>query len=869
MIDDILQDRDGAGKSMSGKLTNKVGTDSFRTAIIKDGDTTTTLRTKGGMREVTMTKVKPPETGPCVFFPLEEVDEAGEHTQGDRAYYHDHESDEAIPDRRIYTSDGIFSIVAKPTRRMRFKSVGLGKHLDVWFNDHSLPSDEKDPLATGSFEQGSITQEEKDNEVFDLAPVQCVEQLKRSATAKVEAYKSDELAFPDDSDARLQRRYYAPIFLNQESPPESGDKSKLQGLAFLISRIKTLAFKVTGLAGYNGLYKVFFGRYNNNLAAEVYPEEASGGLVERKISERVFAGDIGVTPLLQGLVLRDGTVSIAPPGGLLHPVRLDQWATLNPMEKVSGDQYLRLSSLSNVVTFGQPWHGRYSKVTDKMYNEYGELIRTFDSSDTTRVNGRGFIHYVDFSENKEPLKLPDNTQFQSELERNNVAFLKDAVFYNGRYSLLPNNEVYLETGSEFTGALSIEFPIKNSDGSVHIIRVTSYDINLSVNIRVMRKLDLSIDGGEQPYEPYVIFSGVAMRQSLDFYYRAADDLMRASPDGRLLFAGGCRFVLTGDAGVDLVATPKGGIPMAGPAKYGLHGGVPSRDGTVTNGRSEIRAVRDGCVGSWDYVSTVNSQTVWPEGGESAIVTYIQHIAVNINATATTKRTPSGVSFLLDMIYDNDLNDFVPVESLIAVVDDESRDTLTLSFGYDNTYVCAIELETWSPPYSGPGSGTITTVNSRTLIAELLYNGVRVAKHEVPREDSVVRQITVPYFGRTSYIQQIYETIPPGGGVGGSPFDYTDIGEWSASTDIVQVLITSQGITSGAHTQFEAPYWNRDFEPQIQRFFVTHEFTGVHSFVDEMIYHGKSAVNVAGGLHPCLDIRTGALYPDSNKCCIII
>ncbi len=868
MNDDILQDRDGAGKAMSGKLTNKVGTDSFRTAIIKDGDTTTMLRTKGGMREVTMTKVKPPETGPCVFFPLEEVDEAGEHTQVDRAYYHDHESDEAIPDRRIYTSDGIFSIVAKPTRRMRFKSVGLGKHLDVWFNDHSLPSDEKDPLATGSFEQGSITQEEKDNEVFDLAPVQCVEQLKRSATAKVEAYKSDELAFPDDSDARLQRRYYAPIFLNQESPPESGDKSKLQGLAFLISRIKTLAFKVTGLAGYNGLYKVFFGRYNNNLAAEVYPEEASGGLVERKISERVFAGDIGVTPLLQGLVLRDGTVSIAPPGGLLHPVRLDQWTTLNPMEKVSGDQYLRLSSLSNVVTFGQPWHGRYSKVTDKLYNEYGELIRTFDSSDTTRVNGRGFIHYVDFSENKEPLKLPDNTQFQSELERNNVAFLKDAVFYNGRYSLLPNNEVYLETGSELTGALSIEFPIKNSDGSVHIIRVTSYDINLSVNIRVMRKLDLSIDGGEQPYDPYVIFSGAAMLQSLDFYYRAADDLMRASPDGRLLFAGGCRFVLTGDAGVDLVATPMGGVPKAGVARYGLHGGVPSRDGTVINGSGEIRAVRDGCVGSWDYVSTVNRQTVWPEGGESAIVTYIQHIAVNINATATTKRTPSGVSFLLDMIYDKDLNDFVPVESLIAVVDEVSRDTLTLSFNYDNTYVHNSNEGDFSPPYSGPGSGTITTVSSRTLIAELLYNGVRVAKHEVPREDTNVSQITVPYFNLTSHIQQTYEFITqPQFVVSG--FDYDGLAQSTASTNITQVLITSQGISNGPHTQFDNPSSNRDFEPQIQRFFVTRESPGVPSYVDEMIYHGKSAVNVAGGLHPCLDIRTGALYPDNNKCCIII
>lgn len=60
MIDKFFQDRDNAGKTISGKLMSKVedSANDYRTVVISDGDTTTMLKTKGGMPEVTQTKKK-------------------------------------------------------------------------------------------------------------------------------------------------------------------------------------------------------------------------------------------------------------------------------------------------------------------------------------------------------------------------------------------------------------------------------------------------------------------------------------------------------------------------------------------------------------------------------------------------------------------------------------------------------------------------------------------------------------------------------------------------------------------------------------------------------------------------------------------
>lgn len=60
MTDKFFQDRDNAGKTISGKLMSKVedNANDYRTVVISDGDTTTMLKTKGGMPEVTQTKKK-------------------------------------------------------------------------------------------------------------------------------------------------------------------------------------------------------------------------------------------------------------------------------------------------------------------------------------------------------------------------------------------------------------------------------------------------------------------------------------------------------------------------------------------------------------------------------------------------------------------------------------------------------------------------------------------------------------------------------------------------------------------------------------------------------------------------------------------
>lgn len=58
MTDKFFQDRDNAGKTISGKLMRKVedSANDYRTVVISDGNTTTMLKTKGGMPEVTQSK---------------------------------------------------------------------------------------------------------------------------------------------------------------------------------------------------------------------------------------------------------------------------------------------------------------------------------------------------------------------------------------------------------------------------------------------------------------------------------------------------------------------------------------------------------------------------------------------------------------------------------------------------------------------------------------------------------------------------------------------------------------------------------------------------------------------------------------------
>ena len=906
MSDKLIQDRDGAGKEIVSTLTDKVGTDGFRTAIIKDGDTTTMLRTKGGMPEVTVSKSV---ASSCKLFPLVERDEDGESTQAARVYYHDHEIDDEVPERRIYTSDGLFSIVAKPTRRVRFKSAGLGRPLDVWFNDHSVPNDEKNQLATVSFTQGKVTDEEKTNDVFKLAPIQSVEQLKRSPTAQVETYKADELAFDDDPEARLWRRYYPPIFVNQDSPPAEGDDSTLNGMAFLISRVKRMVFKVSGMGQHNGLYRAFFGRYNNNVTAEVAASDASGGLSERKISKRVFDGDVDNTPLMQKMEMQGGKISLAAPGGLFHPVRLDQWSTLDPMErtrKADGSiEFLRLSSLSNVVTFGQPWHGLYSNVTRTLRSiTTDEVIKTFDEADTSAIDDS--LLYVNFG--AEDLKLPANTVFSTDAEKDNVKFKGGAVFYNGRYSLLPGNITRLDAGVTVAGVFQ-DFLIKNSDGKVFRIRASTGQGLLIITIRM--RFDTSFLASVQETDTVLYEGNPNPSPKTDPLSYGSNEsygnpyLLRISPDGRKLFACGATVEIVGDieAGASIVL--KGGVtpiyksfrddayatrargtgsPYQLKTYDTFYNGVPVSGANINYGvfyHDALPVSLEGGTGSWSYSWDIQQTTINhpPANGQPGYSesSGSNTLTCSIDHTITTKTT-STHSELIDAIYDTSSGTFTPVEQLL-VRTFVTTERNTVNHNYNDTWSGVINdvQRAYHLTESTEATRHYGDVDSNEVT---LYVGGAPCGGASAGGRINSRTVTVDVGFYVTVTPLPHGPYEPGGDVSGerqlgrAQVPTSDVSSASGS-DILGVSFGVGAIIDGPDTPYDAfsqQYIGNSINaPYIYRP-VYWRVTGgndVYSYAGNAIYHGKQAVTITPGQWVHIDPATEEIGVNNHQACVII
>lgn len=313
MSDRIFYDRDDAGRTISEKLMNKVedSANDFRTVVISDGETTTMLKTKGGMPEVTQTKKSSSDAAACVLFPLVEKTLDGEETQDDRLYYHDHDADQNVEARRKFSSDGVLSVLVKPLRRLRLYSGGLKKYITVWFADHSATPV---PVDTGS---------------------------------------PDYLAAaPGVKATETQRTWHTPVFIPYDN--KAGDDSDLKSLGFVFKRLKDVVFST---AEY-GLFTAVFGGFTSPPipGTEVIGSAKLPNGASERMSIRTF---YGTAPYKVKEMFFNGlALTIASPGGLLSPVRNQELAILNPQQQTFSATKVRpLTDASKLVVFGKCWHG--------------------------------------------------------------------------------------------------------------------------------------------------------------------------------------------------------------------------------------------------------------------------------------------------------------------------------------------------------------------------------------------------------------------------------------------------------------------------------------------------------------------------------
>lgn len=561
-------DRDGVGKTLIRKLGEQTDTEGFRTTSIDTAQGRVTMRTKGGMPEVTRERKQ--EKG-CKLLPLKEIDAniPQGNTQDARLYHHDHEKDSEIPERRVFSSDGIFSLPVTPLKKILFRSKGLGSRVEVWLNDHTVPASHDDPMKAGTIEQ--VVPEEDPSKPSKGAII-LIEQAKRDPAQGVSGspYKGDELAFTDDTDGKLHRRFYPPTFLYQPNPKENGDWGSLFGMAMVFARIKSMTFDVHGIPGVNRA-KAWFARHIPAIKRSQKPNGAVGEAYERDMHKRVFwkIGQPWVQPgyaqNVQTIKMNGGNVDLAPPYGVLSPLPKGYIHTLDPAEKcevqpadgsANYTDFARLSSVSHLLTFGQPWHGILNTFTGELRKESGELVTTFAPSDLTPMVG---YHAAYFNFGKKHVELPISTTYPSNDLIDNTKLLGDAVFVNGRYTYGAGNTRLLNTGfSGPNGGFAHEFVVRNTTHA----RKMMVECVKSEPHNVVRFFDLGefvliAESGYVAPQPVLVSTHTVKwvePNSIQVTFVTGDNgyachnLFRATPDHRTVFLGNAIFNITGDIG---------------------------------------------------------------------------------------------------------------------------------------------------------------------------------------------------------------------------------------------------------------------------------------------------------------------------------
>lgn len=330
-MSDLLKDWGNAGKSLTRGLADKLGeaaADSFRTAKVIVNGVTTTYETKGGKPQVTVTK--PTVATQCTVFPIKEMTLAGDETQDERLYYHDHDADQDTPAKLYFSADGILSVRVTPLMRLRLKSIKLAKAITVWLNDHS-------GADASTTQVGTATHADFDAVV---PGIKAVEKLKRSAP-----------------DSPLLREYHPKTYI----PNPTGSVEDLFGLGYLFKRLKKIVFDISG-APPTTRFSVLFGNYDLATAKDVSPQSRGDGrAVETKVGKREFhtAGIEGEKHKVKTIKFNVvDTLTIATPGGVLEPLHHASTDTLHPLQYTGVAEEIRpLTSCADISAFGQVWHG--------------------------------------------------------------------------------------------------------------------------------------------------------------------------------------------------------------------------------------------------------------------------------------------------------------------------------------------------------------------------------------------------------------------------------------------------------------------------------------------------------------------------------
>jgi len=289
-------------KSDQRKMADRIGdADNFRTSKRITDDGVVTMRTQGKIRSRFELEEDERKRVAVQVPTLAEIDLSGAATQADRLYYHYDPQDEL----RIWSSDGLLSMVVTPLQRIIFKTSAItpAARFSLWLCNEDDAGTQSAPVITG-----------------DANPV--AQEVAGSRTFHPETYvypRNDTLV----------------------------NYSPLKGLGFALKRVAGISALLDGVQ-----YTFSFAGFDQSQQAVAMP-----GLpecptpIEQSFTKRKYS-----TSGIKYVATMPARIKLAEPGGLLPFAKKS--ITLSAKEHSGDAAVVRpINDLCRVEAFGQPWHG--------------------------------------------------------------------------------------------------------------------------------------------------------------------------------------------------------------------------------------------------------------------------------------------------------------------------------------------------------------------------------------------------------------------------------------------------------------------------------------------------------------------------------
>ncbi|MFM7011742.1 MAG: hypothetical protein ACKO0Z_20830 [Betaproteobacteria bacterium] len=367
-------------KSDQRKMADRTGdADNFRTAKRITGDGVVTMRTQGKLRS--RFELEEEEASRRVSVPvptLTEIDLSGAATQTDRLYYHADAQDEM----RVWSSDGLLSMVVTPLQRIIFKTSEItpSATFSLWLCNEDEQGVQSAPVVTG-----------------DANPV-------AQEVAGTRTYHNETYVYPRN-DTLV-------------------DYSSLKGIGFALKRISGISAILGGQQ-----YTFSFAGFDQSrqpvpmLGLAECPTPIEQNFTKRKYS----------TSGVKQIATVPARIKLAEPGGLLPFAKKS--ITLAAKEHSGNSAVVRpINDLCRVEAFGQPWHGylRFSQSSPTVLFDGPAKVETlYNKSGLVESNeGRLWHQYVNIGGS--PVT-------------GDIDLRVDACFQDGHYSPLSAFPVRLES----------------------------------------------------------------------------------------------------------------------------------------------------------------------------------------------------------------------------------------------------------------------------------------------------------------------------------------------------------------------------------------------------------------------------------------